>query len=68
MSVRSLDINVAIHGVDISDEVATNYIVGWIREATKAVLLGSQKDSFKFRNGFESDIEVEVNEYIGEYE
>ena len=67
MSVCYLNINVAIHGLDIESEEATNFIVDRIREAIKTVLLGDNKEMFKFRNEFENDIEVEITEHAGSY-
>ena len=69
MSVKYIKISIAIHGVSIEEEATTNFLVGWIREAAKAGLLGEQRRGrYKFRNESDDDIEVEVEEVAGEYD
>lgn len=59
MSVKHVEFSVSIHGLE-ADREALDFLVGWIREATKAGLLGHQRDRFKFKDEFESDITVEI--------
>ena len=61
MAVKYVQLAVSVHGLN-ADEEALNFLTGWIRAATKAALLGHQRDKFKFRNEFDSDIEVEITE------
>lgn len=68
MSIKYVRISVSIHGLDVTKADAFDWLVGWIREETKAGLLGSQSERFKFRNDMESDIEVKVEEIAGEDE
>ena len=66
MSIKYVRISVSIHGLDAPKADALDWLVGWIREETKAGLLGNQRERFKLRNDMESDIEVEIEEFAGE--
>jgi len=68
MGVKYMQFTVSIHGVDVKDEAHANFMAGWVREAVKACLLGHQKEGFGYRNEFDSDIEVELSEYAGEFD
>ena len=65
MSVKYAQFTVSIHGLD-ADRDALEFLEGWIRQATYAGLRGHQRDRFKFRNEFESDIKVELIETAGD--
>ena len=65
MTIRYLNISISIHGLEIEDQNSVDFLVGWIRQETLAGLLGRNKNLFKFRNEFESDVEVEVTEIGG---
>ncbi|OPY82495.1 MAG: hypothetical protein A4E65_00795 [Syntrophorhabdus sp. PtaU1.Bin153] len=66
MPIRYLNFSIAIHGMEIEDkDLAVDYLKGWLREATYAALMGNNKELFKFRNEFDSDIEVELEESAG---
>lgn len=67
MSVKYVKFSVAIHGIDAEDDVVIGFMRGWLKAAVKAELEGNMKDYFKFRDGFESDIEIELDEYAGEF-
>ena len=64
MTIKYLKLSIEIHGLD-ADDAAPDFLAGYLQAATKACLTGSQRDRFKFRNEFESDIEVEVEETAG---
>jgi hypothetical protein len=64
MSIKYAQLTVSIHGLD-ADEDALDFLKGWLQAATKAGLLGHQRDRFRFRDEFESDIEVELVETAG---
>ena len=65
MSIKYARLSIAVHGLD-TDKEALEFLVGWLRAATFAGLMGHNRDSFRFRNEFESDIEVEVEETAGD--
>jgi hypothetical protein len=69
MPVKYIKLEVDIHGLSINDEYGWSdyfdYLIGWIKESTKAALLGNQKQGFNFRNEFDSDIEVKIIEFAG---
>lgn len=65
MAIKYARLSIAVHGLD-ADEGALEFLVGWLRAATFAGLMGHNRDSFRFRNEFESDIEVEVEETAGD--
>ena len=65
MTIKYAQLTISIHGLDADDD-ALEFLQGWLKGATKSGLLGHQKDRFRFRNEFESDIEVEVTETAGE--
>lgn len=67
MSVVYLELAVRISGVDIAEEAYADFLVGWIRTATEACLRGNNREGFKFRNEFESDIEVELETVAGSF-
>ena len=64
MSIKYAQFMVSIHGLD-ADADALDSLKGLIREATRAALLGNQCDRFRFRDEFESDVEVELVETAG---
>lgn len=66
-SVKYLELRVAIHGLGIKDKSSIGFLEEWIKETTKAGLLGHQKDVYNFRDEFESDIEVELVQYAGNF-
>lgn len=61
MTVKYVRLSVAIHGLD-ADKEAIELLVGGLKTATFAGLMGDNCDRFRFRNEFESDIEVAVEE------
>jgi hypothetical protein len=66
MSVVYMRLSVSIHGLKIENqEAAENFLKGWIRTETLAGLKGNNASLFGFRDWFESDIEVEVEEHAG---
>lgn len=65
MTIKYVRFSVAINGID-ADKEHLEYLVGWIQQATKAGLLGNCKELFKFRDEFEGDIEVVIEETAGE--
>jgi hypothetical protein len=68
MSIKYLCLSVSIHGLDIKDKVALSFLKGWIKEETRAGLLGKQKTLFNFRDAFADDIEVDIEEQAGNIE
>lgn len=65
MTVKCVRLTVAIHGLD-ADADALDFLKGWIREETRAGLLGHQRDRFRFRDG-DGDIEVFIDDAIDSY-
>ena len=65
MAIKYARLSIAVHGLD-ADKGALEFLVGWLKAATLAGLMGNQRDLFRFRNEFESDIEVEVEETAGD--
>ena len=65
MAVRYIQIVISVHGIEVTKQSYLDYLVGWLREATKAGLIEYQKDGFNFRNDA-SDIEVDIVEQAGE--
>lgn len=64
MAIKYVQLTVSIHGLDADSEML-DFLKGWVREATKAGLLGDMRDFFNFRDEFEDDITVEVTEVAG---
>ena len=64
MTIKYVRLSIAIHGLD-ADEDAPEFLVGWLKAATLAGLCGHQSDRFRFRNEYDSDIEVEIEETAG---
>jgi hypothetical protein len=64
MTVKYVQFTVCIHGLD-ADPAALGQLTELLRDATLSALLGQQSDKFKFRNEFDSDIEVELVEQAG---
>ena len=64
MAIKYAQFTVSIHGLD-AERDALEFLAGWIKAETKAGLLGHQRDRFKFRDEFESDIEVDLVEVAG---
>jgi hypothetical protein len=66
MPVVYLRLSISIHGLKIKDqELAEDFLKGWLKEATKAALKGSSASLFNFRDEFDTDIEVEIDEFAG---
>jgi len=65
MGIKYINLSVAIHGVDAASD-GVGFLIGWLREAVRAGLTGHSRELFKFRDEFDSDIEVEVIETAGE--
>jgi hypothetical protein len=65
MTVKYVQFAVAINGLSASND-ALELLRDRIREATKALLLGELRDSLNFRDEFDSDIEVEIEERAGQ--
>lgn len=54
-----MQLAVIIHGLAVEDlDCAARYLCGWLRTATYAGINGKNKDLFKARNEYDSDIEV----------
>lgn len=64
MGLNYVQLTVSIHGLD-ADVDALDFLRGWVREATKAGLLGHQRERFRFRNEHDGEIEVEVVKSAG---
>jgi len=65
MSVKYLNVNIQIHGVDIVDKECIEYLKARLKSETKFVLTcEGYNDMFRF-SGDESDLTVEVVEYTG---
>lgn len=64
MTVKYVQFTVCIHSLD-ADPAALGQLTELLRDATLSALLGQQSDKFKFRNEFDSDIEVELVEQAG---
>jgi hypothetical protein len=61
-----MKINISIHGLKIENQkLAERIMLERLKIATKEILTGENKDLFGFRDMFESDIEVEVEEHAG---
>jgi hypothetical protein len=65
MTIKYASLTVNIHGLD-TDINSIEFLKGWIREAAFACLGGRAKDHFNWRNEFESDLEVIIEETAGE--
>ena len=66
MAIRYINISISINGVNIENKEAIDHLVQWLRESTFACLMiGPQAEKFKFRNMFDSDIEIEIEETAG---
>lgn len=66
--IFGIELNISIHGLGIKGEdeaAAADFLAGWLREATKAAILGNQRDLFNHRHGdsqeIDEDIEVKVS-------
>ena len=68
MAIKYLSIGVEIHGIEIKDDAALGFLTGWIKTATYAALMGNMKDLYNFRNEFDDDIKVEIEEQAGTIE
>lgn len=64
MTIHYVQFTVSVHGLE-ADADMLPFLNGWIKEATKAGLLGGMREHYKFRNEFEDDIVVEVAETAG---
>ncbi len=68
MSVKYLKFSVAIHGLNAEDDICIGFLKGWLKEATKGAILGDgMKKYYNFRNEFEGDIEVKLEEQAGNF-
>lgn len=70
MSVKYLKLEIKIHGIDIKEDIWSNFLVGWTRECIRGCLLEkneNDKGRYNFRD-LENDIEVELVEKAGEYD
>ena len=67
MGIKYVKLSVSVHGID-AEEDAPSYLVGWLRAATESALRGGLKppELFKFRDEFENDIVVEIEETASE--
>ncbi|HEX19660.1 MAG TPA: hypothetical protein ENG78_02405 [Acidiferrobacteraceae bacterium] len=66
MSVKYIKLSVAIHGLDIKDEeLAVDFLKGWLKSAVIDALSGNNKELFNFRDEYVSDIEIEFVEKSG---
>lgn len=66
MSVKYLNINIQIHGLDIDDAECIDYLKARLKSETKFILTCyNYNDMFKFR-GDNSDLTVEVDQCTGE--
>jgi len=68
MAIRYISIGVEINGVEIKDAAALEVLTGRIKTATYAALMGDMKGFYNFRNEFEDDIKVEIEEQAGTIE
>jgi len=64
MSIKYASFTVNIHGLD-TDINHILFLKGWIREAVLASLKGKATDRFNWRNEFDSDLEVVLEETAG---
>ena len=65
--IKYVRFGVSIHGIQVQDPAAVEFLKGWIRAETVAGLTGHQKSLFNFRDEFDSDVEVEIEETAGSY-
>ena len=65
MSIKYAQFEVSVHGID-ADAKGVETLALEIKEAVRKVLLGNQRDQFKFRDEFDSDLEAELVETAGE--
>ena len=62
VTIKDLRLSVAIHNLD-ADPEAVNFLLGWIREVTKAGLtLSRYRDRLGFHGWHDDDIVVKVEE------
>ena len=66
MSVKYLKLNISIHGVDVKNEAAASFLIGWLKAATVVGLTTNGKCLFNFRDA-RGDVEIEIEEFAGEY-
>lgn len=62
MNIKYINIGITINGLEIRDRAAIDFLVGWLREATFAALMGKQKDQFRFKGEPKDDIKVGILE------
>jgi len=67
MGIVYARLSIAIHGLN-ADGDALSFLVGWLREATRAGLKGTLRNRFGFRDEYDSDIEVDIEETAGNTE
>ena len=65
MSIKYVRLSVGVHGIDATED-GVRFLAGWIKEATMAGLTGHSRELLKFRNEFDTDIEVEIEMTVGE--
>ena len=65
MAIVYVKIGIAIHGLEIEDASSIDFLVGWLREATKAALPGNQAKTFNYRDVYDDDIVIEIEEHAG---
>jgi len=65
MPIVYLKLSVSISGVEITEQVAIDFLRGWVKAETLAGLKGNNRGLFRFHDIFESDVEVELIEYTG---
>lgn len=65
MSIKYTEFYLSIHGLDIRDQESLDFLQSGIREAVREWLIGHQREGLKFRNEFDDDIEVDLNETAG---
>jgi len=66
MAVPYVNINISIHGLGIKNSSAFDFLKKDIKKLTKNYLKGHRL--FEFRDEFESDIQVDIEEYAGNFE
>jgi len=65
MAIKYVEVTIAVHGLQIEEPALLDLLKGRLHASTKAILTGDQKDNFKFRDDFASDIEVNITETAG---
>ena len=66
MSVKYIRFSVAVHGVEIKNKVVVDAVMKRIKTEVGGILLAETR--IKFRDEFDTDIEVDVDEFAGEFE